>query len=105
MTDTDVNRLRRESRDARKIRYSASRVVSSTKNSTNNAFSINFFWQRAKKTSIGISPRRFLHQLRFNCALTDTSLTTKNFVHHSAQTLLAFFDGNENQILRPGIIR
>lgn len=43
LTDTVMSRLRRESRDARKIRYSASRIRTSTKNNANDTFSIIFF--------------------------------------------------------------
>jgi hypothetical protein len=49
LTDTVLSRLRRESRDARMIRYCASVIHSSTKNVTDNAFSIKLFSQRAKK--------------------------------------------------------
>jgi len=43
LTDTDVIRLRRESRDARKIRYSASEEKLSTKSVENDMKTINFF--------------------------------------------------------------
>ncbi|OYV35958.1 MAG: hypothetical protein B7Z81_08010 [Acidocella sp. 20-61-6] len=49
LTDTMLTRLRRESRDARKNRYSARRCALSTKSVINQTISIIFFTLQAKK--------------------------------------------------------
>jgi len=56
LTDAELTRLRRESRDARKNRYSAPLSALSTKSITKLVNSIIFFLSRAKK----ITPKRFV---------------------------------------------
>jgi hypothetical protein len=94
-----MSRLRRESRDARKIRYSASRIGASTKNITNNAFSIIFFASDAKNPSKRIflttffaSPNDSTVQRR---RLTDGDIADKHLRGTRARHHRAFFQWNE----------